>query len=153
VVVDEDGPILTCGNTVFLETPTSTLSILRQAQEIAGSQPASHLAAATEVEWQTIVGALEAGDAATRNMVATAGKYLGVAIANLVGSLNIHHVVVCGRVSQLGDVFLDAAQAETRRRVLPAMAASTEVTYSTLGTDVVILGSSAMTLKHELGIT
>lgn len=153
VVVAEDGLLCTCGNYGCLETTTSTRSILRQAREIAGSQPTSHLAAAAEVEWQTIVAALEAGDAATHTMVATAGKYLGVAIANLVGSLNIHHVVVSGRVSQLGDVFLDAARTETRRRVLPAMAAATEVAYSTLGSDIVILGSSAMTLKHELGIT
>ena len=50
--------------------------------------------------------------------------------------------------------WLDRVRAlvEAGRRALPSMVSETELSFSALGDDVVILGSSAMILKHELGI-
>ena len=77
---------------------------------------------------------------------------MGVAIANLVATLNVKRIVITGRVAQFGQLLLDAALIEAGRRALPSMVSETELSFSALGSDVVILGSSAMILKHELGI-
>lgn len=157
VVVAENGETCRCGNRGCLETVSSTRAILQHAQQMAPPQSPS-TAESTDpppipaVTWEAIVAALQAGDTAVGELVTTSGKYLGVAVANLIGSLNIHHIVIAGRVTQFGDTLLAAIQAESKRRALPSMAAATQVTLSTLGSDIVILGSSAMILHHELGI-
>lgn len=156
VVVAENGLLCSCGNVGCLETFTSTRAILHQAQMSnnyhADSNHASVLATSNEMSWQSIVSALETGDRATREMVRQAGKYLGIGMANLIGSFNIHHLIVAGRVAQFGDLYLAAAEQQARLRVLPALAAKTRVNYASFGSEIVILGCSAMILKHELGV-
>ncbi len=152
VVVDENGLQCTCGNYGCLETTTSTQAIIRSAREQAKHFPDSLLGQASSLTWETIVSALDAGDLAAGSVVHQAGRFLGVAIANLVATLNIHRIVIAGRVYQLGDAFIASAMNEVRCRTLPSMVADTQVSYSDLGSDIVILGSSAMVLKQELGV-
>jgi len=151
VVVDENGTRCVCGNQGCLETVSSTQAILQQAQRAGLAQPESRLAEA-EVTWESLVAAVNAADPTAHNLIAHAGRYLGMAIANLIGGFNIQHIALSGRVSQLGDSFLDAVRTEARRRVLPEMADATDVSYTTLGREIVILGSSALVLQQELGI-
>lgn len=152
LVVAENGERCTCGNVGCLETTTSTRAILARARRAAHAEPTSRLAAAAEIEWETIVAALEAGDATAEGLVAEAGRRLGVAVASLIASYNIHHVVIAGRITRFGAPLMAAARAEIGQRVLPALASQTELHYTMLGDDLVILGCSAMILKHELGI-
>jgi N-acetylglucosamine repressor len=152
VVVEDNGRKCSCGNYGCLETTTSTRAIIQAAHTQAESSPDSLLGPASSLTWENIVSALKAGDPAACNVVQEAGKFLGVAIANLVATLNIHRIVIAGRVHQLGETFLNSALNEARHRTLPSMVADTKVSYSDLGSDIVILGSSAMVLKQELGV-
>ncbi len=152
VVVIEDGELCTCGNYGCLETVAGVPAILRRAQEIAASNPASRLAAAPVLDWDAIVDAYNSGDAAAVGLVAEVGRSLGVAVANLIGCFNIYHIVISGRIASFGDALLDAICAEAQRRILPSMAVETVVNYAALGADIGILGSAAMLLKHELDI-
>ena len=68
----------------------------------------------------------------------------------------IQNIVLTGDVTDLGDVLLDAVQAEMHQRVLPAMAAATNVRFASLATaqlpDLITLGCSALILQRELKI-
>ena len=152
VVVATDGEQCTCGNFGCLETTTSTRTIMQKTQTLASQQPDSYLAQLPIITWEGIVEAVEADDNVAHEIVTRAGKYLGVAVANLIAAFNIHQIIIAGRVTHLGNSFLAAIRDETKRRVLPSMAAETGIHYSELGENIVILGSSAMILKHELGI-
>lgn len=152
VVVYKNGRQCTCGNCGCLETTTSTLAIIQQAQEKAKRWPDSLLGQSSPLAWEKMVLALDAGDPVARSVVQKAGQYLGMALANLVATLNIHQIVIAGRVNQLGEVFIESALNEARLRTLPSMVSDTQVRYSDLGSDIVILGSSAMVLKQELGV-
>lgn len=143
VVVAESGERCSCGNAGCLETTSSTRAILRHAAAVTGNAAMS---------WHEVVQALESGDTAVTHVVETAGFFLGVAIANLIAAFNIHEIVISGRVTRLGAPFLQAVEAAARHRVLPEMAAQTAISYSELGTDIVLLGSSALVLQHELGV-
>ena len=143
VVVDEGGALCSCGNLGCLETVASTRAILEQARLAAGSD---------SMTWAKLVQALQDGEEWALVVVQRAGCFLGVAVANLVATLNIKRIVIAGRVAEFGQLLLDAALVEAGRRALPSMVAETELGFSELGSDVVILGSSAMILKHELGI-
>jgi predicted NBD/HSP70 family sugar kinase len=142
VAVIENGRRCTCGNSGCLETTTSTRAIMKQAQEMYGSAQS----------WVALVQALKNGEGQARKIVESAGRHLGIAVANLIGSLNIRRIVISGRVEQFGEPFLTAIRQEAGRRFLPAIVDETELSYSSLGRDNVILGSTAMIMKQELGI-
>ncbi len=141
VVVSDNGERCRCGNMGCLETVASTRAIISAAR-----------AAGVAGDWSELVEAVAAGDARARDIVAEAGCYLGVVIANLIGAYSIHHIIISGRVDQLGDVFLQAAHAQAMRRALPAMVSQVNLEYSRLGRDIVLLGASALIMQQELGI-
>ena len=72
----------------------------------------------------------------------TAGRFLGVAIANQIATLNVKHIVLAGRVVDFGPSLLEAIHSEAVRHALPSMVVETDLSFSTLGRDVVILGRS-----------
>ena len=152
IVVASNNIQCSCGNYGRLETTTSTRAILQQAEAIAKQRPDSALAQAPILTWDVITQALANGDPATRELVINAGNYLGITVANLIGAFNIHHIVISGRVDQFGTTLLTAVQSEAQKHILPSMADETCITYSALGANIVILGSSAMILKYELGV-
>ena len=73
-------------------------------------------------------------------------------MASLIASLNVHQIVVAGRITQLDATLLDAARVEAHRRTYPQMVSQTEIRFSPLGQEIVLLGSSALVLKQELGV-
>jgi N-acetylglucosamine repressor len=143
VVVATDGLLCSCGNRGCLETAASTRAILQQAA-VQLHQP--------DITWEMLVAGLEAEEAAVIDLITHVGQQLGIALANLIAAFNIHHIVIAGRVTQFGDRLLLAIKEEAARRTLPAMVAETEIQYATLGSDIVLLGGTAVILKHELGI-
>jgi predicted NBD/HSP70 family sugar kinase len=143
VVVADDGPLCSCGNWGCLETFVGTRSLLADAATGTGN---------ADLQWPEMVTALDADDLAVTMVVTHAGERLGIAVANLIAAFNIHFIVISGRVEQFGRIFLESIRDEARRRTLPGMVYETSIDYSTLGQDIVLLGSSALVLKHELGL-
>lgn len=143
VVVAPDGELCSCGNRGCLETTSSARVMLRQA----------HLAGGHAItDWPDFVSAVRAGQMVAVAIAAEAGRHLGKAVALLIGGFNITTIVLAGRVAELGPVFLEHVQSEMRRCVLPSMADQTTVTYSTLGSDGILLGGTALVLQRELGV-
>jgi len=157
VVVLEDGPLCKCGNHGCLEAVASVAWIVHRAQEIAAVATTSPLSQfATEgrtIDLDAVVQAFGAGDPAVRRLIEEVGRHLGTAVANLVGVLNVRRVVITGRVAPFGAALSEAIQQELRRRVLPALAEATNVEVLAQGPDAVLLGTSALVLTNELGLT
>jgi N-acetylglucosamine repressor len=156
VVVAEDGEQCRCGNRGCLETLVSTQAILRRARSIAQSTPDSPLyefAACPEtITFDTVCQAFKAGDKATQQVVRDVGRSLGIAAANLVGALGSCRILIAGPLACFGQFLLDAIRQEMTRRCLPSLARDTEVGFVSLGSDIVLLGASALLLHNELGL-
>ncbi len=154
--VAENGTRCVCGNVGCLETLSSMRALVQRAQAIAQENPGSflarRLAEGEEIDRRALVQAVQAGDEAVRSLVRAAARYLGAAIASLVGVLNIHEVILAGDLIDFGDFLLDEVRDEVRKRVLPRIAAETHISFSTLGGDATILGTSALVLAQELGL-
>jgi N-acetylglucosamine repressor len=142
--VVEDGSQCMCGNFGCLETVSSTRAILRQARALPG-RPAS-------LSMEEIIQAYNAGDAEIQAIVNRAGHYLGIAIASLIGILDIHHIVISGSPICFGEPFLAAVREPVRNQVLSTMADAAEISCSSLGSDNVILGASALVLSLVYGL-
>jgi glucokinase-like ROK family protein len=156
VAVVENGEPCRCGNLGCLETVASVRALIGQAQAIADGNPNSHLhrfaAGPSEISIETICRALEAGDEQVQQMIQRVGRYLGIAAANIVGLLSARRIVIAGSVTCLGQALLDVIRREMTRRSLAIVANEAEIVLSSLGSNIVILGASALVLNRELGL-
>ena len=132
MTVDPKGPRCHCGSRGCLETYASGPALARQ------------YAAATS---ETIYGAevtkrALAGGEMARDVLASAGRALGIAIASMAMTLNIELFVIGGGVALAGDLLLTPARESLKRYSFKAVSARIRVTASEMGEDAPILGAA-----------
>ena len=124
VVVDPDGEECACSRRGCLET---LLAVPRLRRRLAEGDP-------TE-------------------LLTRVGEQLGIALAPVVGTLNLHEVVLSGPPELLGGALLEAADRTIRARTMPVSGDGLTVRTSTLGEDVVLVGAAVLVLAGELGVS
>jgi len=99
-------------------------------------------------------GLAAASDAAARDAVLrTAGERLGIALAPVVGALNLDEVVISGPVELLDGPLTQAAIETFRARTMAEFHGDLTVRMSHLGQDIVMRGAAAMVLSGRLGVS
>ncbi len=126
VTVDPGGEVCACGRRGCLETILAAPRLRRRLAE-AG---ADRTAVLTEV-----------------------GERLGVTLAPVVGTLNIHELVLSGPTELLDGPLREAADRVVRERTMPVSSAGLTVRTSTLGADVVLIGAAVLVLSGQLGVS
>jgi predicted NBD/HSP70 family sugar kinase len=154
LAVQRNGALCTCGNHGCLETVASRRALIDKTVELSQESPQSALAgiAGEPHPIEALADIYIRGDPQARDLVLEAGRYLGVAVAHLVGVLNVRRVVISGDLERFGEGLLQSAREEMRLHVLPAMADETELSFSTLGEDIVLRGASALVLAQQLSL-
>ncbi len=155
VTVVENGARCNCGHYGCLEAVASTNAILARAKAGAAADHKSVLykkPRRTPLTIEEVIQASDQNDPVARAVVVETGHYLGIAVANLVGSFNIKHIIIAGSITRFGEPLLTQIRETMRTHVLGHLAESTLVEFSDMGNDVVILGASALLLNYELGI-
>lgn len=124
VVVDPDGELCACGRTGCLET---LIAVPRLRRAIAESGP--------------------------DGVLTQRGEQLGAALAPVVGTLNLHELVLSGPAELLDGPLREAVDATIRARTMPVSGEELVVRTSTLGDDVVLIGAAVLVLSGELGVS
>ena len=155
--VVDDGVECRCGRFGCLETVASSRAVVGQALEAAAANPAGELArrlaaARGEPTIDDVAAAVRAGDEEARRIAVAAGRWLGRAVAALIGTLDIRHVVLLGSVTHLGDPWLEAVRDEASRRALTLLSRETRIEVGGAAEDTVLLGASALLMTRELGL-
>ena len=150
IVVEEDGPPCqgNCPNHGCVETFASGTAIAREGKKVAERQPDSALGKALAdgpIVGKTVTDLAINGDPLAREIVADAGRYLGVALASLANIFDPDVIVIGGGVSVVGDLMLDPAREELTSRALPPMN-RTPVQLAELGPEAGMIGAAAMAL-------
>lgn len=104
------GPLCGCGKHGCLEALASGPAIARRARELAQNAPESavwQMAAPDTVTAQHIVDAAVAGDTFARFVLAEAGTYMGIGIANVAQVLNPERVVLGTIAVKAGELVLE----------------------------------------------
>jgi predicted NBD/HSP70 family sugar kinase len=94
-----------------------------------------------------------AGSDSPERVRAAAGRRLGVALAPVVSTLNLHEVVLSGPPELLDERFRSAALDTVRDRTLRSVGADVEVRLTSLGEDDVHLGAARLVLDRQLGVS
>ncbi len=156
IKVVSNGELCRCGHHGCLETVVSSQAIVRRARAIMQNNPQTLLYqfadAPDAVNTEVVLQAFEAGDEDLRQVVVKMGRHLGVAIANLVGILNIKSIIIGGSLARLGPVFIEPVKQEMAEHVQITQAQETVVDVADLGSDIVVLGAAALLLAYELGL-
>ncbi len=150
MVVDPHGPMCGCGHRGHLEAIASGPSIARAARErIAAGEPSmisdmvgGQLAAVTG---KTVGDAARLGDRLALEVVANAGKHIGVMIASLMALLNPDMFVLGGGVTKLGDLLFNPIhQAVREYTVHDRYWQGVPIVRAELGEDVGLVGGAAL---------
>jgi predicted NBD/HSP70 family sugar kinase/biotin operon repressor len=105
-----------------------------------------------------IAAATASGDpkgtaSAEESVLAEAGRHLGIALAPVVGALNLAEIVLSGP-TRLLDGPLAAATIDTlRNRTMAEFHGDLTLRMTTLGEDIVVRGAAVMVLSGQLGVS
>jgi glucokinase len=149
VIVEDGLPCQgNCPNHGCVETYASGTAIAREGKAAAERDPDSALGKALAegpIVGKTVTQLAMKGDRAAAEVVAEAGRHLGVALASLANIFDPDVFVIGGGVSAVGDLLLDPAREELQARALPPMNRA-PVQLAELGPEAGMIGAAAMAL-------
>ncbi len=150
IMVNPDGPVCGCGNTGCLETYAAASAIARHGQDWVRVEHVPTLLrdmakqnGGTVTSKMVYEAALQ-GDEIALEVVAQAGKYLGIGISSLIVSFNPEIVCIGGGASNMGDLLFDHARHETKRRVFFHSHYPTPIVQAQLGEEAGLVGAAGM---------
>jgi len=143
MIVVRDGLPCQCGRRGCLQTVASTRAVLARIGAVRGTPPPT---------LEEAVAAFERGDAIVGDIVLEAARYLGTAVAGIVATLSAHHVVLVGTMPLFGQRWLDAVRAQMFEDALPSLLRDVTIELGQAD-DIVIVGSAALLVQRELGLS
>lgn len=81
-------------------------------------------------------------DGVAVSVVRDTARYIGMAIANLVATLDPEMTVIGGAIAGAGDLLLEPVRQECARRLSPALAGRLRIEISPLGSDAAAIGAA-----------
>ena len=131
VVVQENGELCRCGKHGCLETISSARAVMQHLKVDA---------------LDAVHSAFEAGGTKAKESIERAARYLGISLANLIGTLNIQKIVLTGDMTRFGTSWLETVNSSMRNAALTRMSEGTQLELGTLDYRACILGASAFLL-------
>jgi glucokinase len=158
-----DGVRCGCGNHGCLEAYASATALVRRFHEAVKSGKRSRLAAREkaptkesqagapvphEVTARDIADAAAAGDRTCRALMDETGRFLGIAVMNVLHFLNVEMVVFTGGMTASGALLLDPIRDEARRRTFPLAFKGVKILFSKMGNDAGLIGAAGWAMKR-----
>ena len=153
IVVDADGPDCpgACPGRGCLEAYASGNALGRAGTEAARANPDSALgkvlAAGREVTGGLVTELAHDGDPLCREVIAEAGRWLGIGIVSLVNIFNPELVIIGGGASAAGDLMLDPARDVLAERGLPPNRQMVKVVLAHFGSEAGMMGAALLALE------
>jgi N-acetylglucosamine repressor len=149
VVVVEDGDPCRCGRRGCLETVASAHAIMDHLE----GPGTDHGSDDSEATLDQAREAFERGDARVQSVVLSAGRYLGGAIAAMIGAMDIHRVVLHGSVTTFGEPWVASVRERVGQRTLGLLASDVDISVADSGSNLAVLGASALLMTSQLGLS
>ncbi|MGA7671228.1 MAG: ROK family protein, partial [Nitrolancea sp.] len=150
MVVSIGGPICSCGKPGHLEAYAAAPSIVARFRERLESGDEADLGRWSNPNTITVKAIFDAsrrGDSTANAIVTETVQVLGLAVANLITTLNPATVIIGGSVSDVGSLLMDPLSARVRQYSFPSAARRVRLTASQLGPDSTVLGAVALALQ------
>ncbi len=153
MTINDEGPPCNCGNRGCWETLASGTALARDARHrIEEGSKTSILDYAdgdtAKVTAEVIHKAAQGGDNLARELITGTGYYIGVGLANLINIFNPEIIVIGGGLSNIGDMLLEPAFNEARKRAFTSAYQAVRFARAGLGRNSGALGAAAFALQE-----
>jgi predicted NBD/HSP70 family sugar kinase len=101
-----------------------------------------------ELDFERIVKAVKEGDQFAAELFAKAGYNIGKGVAVLIHLLNPHKVILSGRGSLAGKIWLAPIQQALNEHCIPRLLQGTGIEVSNLGVNAELIGAAALVMEH-----
>ncbi|MEJ3747638.1 ROK family protein [Actinomycetes bacterium KLBMP 9797] len=145
-----DGRLCHCGSRGCVETYVGAPGIMQNLRDLAPDSPLLHPDDQTATIAAIARGVAD-GDPVAAKVVTETGRYLGVAVADLVNLVNPEVIVLSSWVAaRLGDALLGEVRAVAGRHALGRPLAATEITLCQIAGNPVSLGAATFAMERFL---
>ena len=150
IAVAENGARCACGGQGCLESESSSSAIVRKAREaLADGLSPALMQPGRELTSELVFESAQAGDAACQAILQSAGRYLGIALAGLVNTLNLPLYVVGGGVAEAWELFSPSMFEELRNHSYVFCEGATLVEKAFLKGDAGLYGAAYLALSGD----
>jgi glucokinase len=145
-VIDAGGPLCACGNRGCLEALIGAKAIVERAIGMSRASGESGSAWGPSPTVETLSRAAASGDAVAAAAFEDTGRWLGIALANVVHILAPGAIAIGGGVAGAGDFILEPARATVRNCRMDEAMASVRIVPAELGNRASFIGVSLLAL-------
>lgn len=154
ISIDLNGPRCTCGNRGCLEIFASGRGMISRALEAIEEGSKTLIAQLVsnrldKITPKTIFEAADMEDKLANQIIKEAGRYLGVAIANIINTFDPEVVILGGEIVQIDnfDLMLKSAKQTVFKHVFGGKTRKTEISTTDLGDNSPAIGAATLVVE------
>ena len=144
----KNGKLCSCGKQGCLETEASLLAIEAKAIEGLKQGQVSSLVKYDTVSADNIIAEALKGDAFAVKIIAEAAYYIGQGLAILVHLMNPEGIILSGKGSVIGKLWLSPIQQAMNEHCIPHLTTYTQLAVSNLGNNAQLLGGVTTVIEN-----
>jgi len=151
ITIIPDGPRCRCGNRGCLEALASAPNLVKRAIKGIKRGIKTKLTSLSKGKLQAITSQMiylsaSQEDKFSKKLLAETGRYLGIAVAGILNTLNPEVVIFSGGMIEAGELLFKPLRQEAKRRAFPQPAKRVKIVKAKLGNDAGIIGSAGLAL-------
>ncbi|MCB1161883.1 ROK family protein [bacterium] len=154
LVIDREGRRCPCGNRGCLEAYAGARALEAAARRALARRRAGHAALTRALgggapDPRALAAAARGGSALARELLAEAGRALGVAVTSIINAFAPERVILAGGVAAAGALVLGPARAEARARLMNPRVQRLDLRLRALGNDGAALGAALLAAERR----
>ncbi len=151
ITVDQNGPRCACGNYGCLEALVSARTMVEKAQKLVRQGLITDFEDIEAITVDDIFKLAREGNESARIILVESAGYLGLAVANLINTVNPSKIVLGKELVKFSEDILDHLKSIASAKALKYPASRVEVVVSKIGEDSSALGAAIIPLKKLFG--
>jgi glucokinase len=148
IAIDPNGETCGCGSKGCIETLASATAVVRIAKKRIEHGEKTSLEP-KELTAKKIFMAAVDGDLLSKEILATAGKNLGIVCGGLINILNPEIIAIGGGLSLAGELLFKEIREEAKRRSFELPYNRVKIVPASLGTDAGVIGAAGLLLSER----
>jgi predicted NBD/HSP70 family sugar kinase len=151
-VVDLNGERCECGAYGCLETFVSAAAICKRVEQLMAEGRCEAIRRAcdggAELHPELVFRLAKAGDIDCVEIVRELGRYIGLAVANMINVLSPDEVVICGSIDVADELVLESVSEQIQKRALPRIRENVVVRLAAAKELSPLLGAAVLVAKR-----
>ncbi len=143
----KNGKLCDCGKHGCLETEASLVAIMGIARQAIAEGTATSLASYPEINADIIIQEAIKGDRFAVSLISDAAYHVGEGLAILIHLMNPRKVVLSGKGSIVGKIWMAPIQQAINEHCIPMLTRFTEIVVSNLNDKAQLIGGAALVIE------